>query len=667
MAAVAPIVGGSFSVTLREESTAEIRSSPVVNAVRSVLLGAVVLVVVARGRGRLRAVLVAVLTAGLLGPWVVRFVTDPARLLAGWGAVTDPGATDPLEPLRAGGPSWTAGLALCVLALLAFGGLATSRRPGPLGAAVALVALGTAVALVAPRILLAGPEPVRPWSGTGWLVATAGALALGLLAADEALRPPELMVGRAPARTTRTAALVAAGVPVAALVGWGAALRAEPVLAPRVEDGAEPSAQQIEQARDIIVQRVDSQGVSGAEVTTRGGSSIVVTMPGTPSQRTVDAIRASSQMQFRPVFFIGPGSPEPAPAGTSPTEGSAKKGSTSSTTTKRPSSTSAPGGAAGNHAPLPAETSPSTTKASSTKDSSTGSGTAPVPASEAKPKKDDPLDPSWVTPAVVEQFVALDCAKETSRKAVRGGSDKAIVACSRDGEMKYILGPVAISGDQIKDASAGFRTNQQGQTTNEPEIALSFNDDATAAYRDLSRRMVQLPQPGASQAPAPLNALATVLDGEVLIAPGFNEPIPNGQASVTGGFTIQEARDLARSLKFGALPISFDLDGRSTISPTLGSEQLRYGLWAGLIGLVLVVTLAGAQRGLCCPLAGHVLTVPEDPPRAGLVEPRHQPHQRCLARQRRPQQHVHRAAFQHQIGGMDMHLPLDHLRHALQF
>ncbi len=371
----------------------------------------------------------------------------------------------------------------------------------------------------------------------------------------------------------------------------------EMVLAPRVEDGAEPSAQQIEQARDIIVQRVDSQGVSGAEVTTRGGSSIVVTMPGTPSQRTVDAIRASSQMQFRPVFFIGPGSPEPAPAGTSPTEGSgsAKKGSTSSTTTKRPSSTSAPGGAAGNHAPLPAETSPSTTKASSTKDSSTGSGTAPVPASEAKPKKDDPLDPSWVTPAVVEQFVALDCAKETSRKAVRGGSDKAIVACSRDGEMKYILGPVAISGDQIKDASAGFRTNQQGQTTNEPEIALSFNDDATAAYRDLSRRMVQLPQPGASQAPAPLNALATVLDGEVLIAPGFNEPIPNGQASVTGGFTIQEARDLARSLKFGALPISFDLDGRSTISPTLGSEQLRYGLWAGLIGLVLVVLYSLAQ------------------------------------------------------------------------
>lgn len=371
----------------------------------------------------------------------------------------------------------------------------------------------------------------------------------------------------------------------------------EMVLAPRVEDGAEPSAQQIEQARDIIVQRVDSQGVSGAEVTTRGGSSIVVTMPGTPSQRTVDAIRASSQMQFRPVFFIGPGSPEPAPAGTSPAEGSgsAKKGSTSSTTTKRPSSTSAPGGAAGNHAPLPAETSPSTTKASSTKDSSTGSGTAPVPASEAKPKKDDPLDPSWVTPAVVEQFVALDCAKETSRKAVRGSSDKAIVACSRDGEMKYILGPVAISGDQIKDASAGFRTNQQGQTTNEPEIALSFNDDATAAYRDLSRRMVQLPQPGASQAPAPLNALATVLDGEVLIAPGFNEPIPNGQASVTGGFTIQEARDLARSLKFGALPISFDLDGRSTISPTLGSEQLRYGLWAGLIGLVLVVLYSLAQ------------------------------------------------------------------------
>jgi len=65
--------------------------------------------------------------------------------------------------------------------------------------------------------------------------------------------------------------------------------------------------------------------------------------------------------------------------------------------------------------------------------------------------------------------------------------------------------------------------------------------------------------------------------------------ITNGQASITGSFTIDSARALAQQLKFGALPMSFSLQTQEDISPTLGKEQLKLGLLAGLFGLLLVV------------------------------------------------------------------------------
>ena len=74
----------------------------------------------------------------------------------------------------------------------------------------------------------------------------------------------------------------------------------------------------------------------------------------------------------------------------------------------------------------------------------------------------------------------------------------------------------------------------------------------------------------------------------------FNEAILDGRASITGGFTLDSARSLADQLKFGALPLSFVEQTSIDISPTLGSEQLRYGLIAGLIGLLLVVVLLAA-------------------------------------------------------------------------
>ena len=63
--------------------------------------------------------------------------------------------------------------------------------------------------------------------------------------------------------------------------------------------------------------------------------------------------------------------------------------------------------------------------------------------------------------------------------------------------------------------------------------------------------------------------------------------ITGGEASIEGGFTADSARELAKQLKFGALPMQFKLQTQDDISPTLGKEQLALGLLAGLIGLLL--------------------------------------------------------------------------------
>lgn len=79
-----------------------------------------------------------------------------------------------------------------------------------------------------------------------------------------------------------------------------------------------------------------------------------------------------------------------------------------------------------------------------------------------------------------------------------------------------------------------------------------------------------------------------MLDGVVVSAPRFNEPIIGGQAQIEGDFNAQEARDLANVLKYGALPVTLEVVDITSVSATVGGDQLRAGIIAGLIGLALV-------------------------------------------------------------------------------
>ncbi|MDO5503727.1 MAG: protein translocase subunit SecD [Actinomycetia bacterium] len=178
------------------------------------------------------------------------------------------------------------------------------------------------------------------------------------------------------------------------------------------------------------------------------------------------------------------------------------------------------------------------------------------------------------------EFEALTCTGGDDGVGTEQDPDVAVVACRDIGNEKYILGPVVVDGTSIDDASAGYAPGPTGQPTNTVQISLELGGEGRDAYRQISTQMVQLP--------APRNQLAAVLDRQVIVAPYFQSAIQDGRASITGAFTMDEARSLAQQLKFGALPMSFVLETRDQVSPLLGGEQLRNGLIAGVIGMLLV-------------------------------------------------------------------------------
>lgn len=404
------------------------------------------------------------------------------------------------------------------------------------------------------------------------------------------------------------------------------------ILEPRAE-GEAVSQEQLSQARDIIVQRIDSQGTTGAEVTTQGENNIVVSMPGTPTEEQEEAISASSQMQFRPVLATAVGNTEalePSPSGTESSGSGSSDGETSpeegASDAESAESEGSDGGAQSvEETSDPTESTESSESSESTESSdatSTGGegtggsdgsgagGSDPAAGVDWSPTASPtgPMDPNQISEELWKEFQDLDCSEPPASAPVT--TEEPIAACAQDGGLKYVLGPVVVPGHEIADAEAGYQVSPQGQQTNTPEISLTLTSEGREQYKEVSTEMVGL-QPLTSTSPvnppASYNALAAVLDSRVLIAPGFNEAIPSGRASITG-FDIEEARSLAQSLKFGSLPLSFDLQTRQEISPTLGSEQLRYGIIAGLIGLLIVLLYALFQyRALSVVVVGSMV------------------------------------------------------------
>ena len=307
------------------------------------------------------------------------------------------------------------------------------------------------------------------------------------------------------------------------------------ILAPRVEGASDINEEQLNQAVAIIRQRVDGSGVAEAEISTQSGRNVVVSLPGTPSKETRDLIQASADMNFRPVI------------------------------------------AAGDPAAVPAE-------------QRTPDDKLPKPTAEPANASDN----NWVTGDVVKEFEALDCVNPSTEKRDRSDPAKPLVACEpatdKTPAVKYILGPVEVKGQDISDSTFSQVQGAQGSVTNSWGVNIVFNGDATAKFKAVTERLNQFYVAAQAQGTEdPKSQFAIVLDDKVISAPRALAVITDGKPQITGNFTQASAKALSDQLRYGALPISFEIQSQEQISATLGGDQLRLGLLAGMIGLLLVV------------------------------------------------------------------------------
>lgn len=351
----------------------------------------------------------------------------------------------------------------------------------------------------------------------------------------------------------------------------------------------------IDKAVDIIRQRVNGTGVSEAEVV-RESTNVVVSLPDVGRQDALELVGRTAQLTFRPVVQgpvngdpnapVESESPAPTPTGTptaTPTGTASPKPTVSATaqSTLRPSPSATSNGRPVAGALLgqatPAATAtptPSRTPAPTPTATPTGS---PAPSGK----------PSLNQQELAGLFAELNCTdpEEAQRVSKIDDPKNTIVACSRDGQLKYLLGPAEVTGTALKTARAELEQIASGGTTGRWQIAFEMTGDGAKLMKQVTNKYLNQP-------------LAIVLDGYVQSAPTIQGEISN-EGQITGDFKEKEAKDLANVLRYGALPISFETSELLTISPTLGEESLRGGLLAGLLGLGLVVLYVLAYyRGL---------------------------------------------------------------------
>jgi len=326
------------------------------------------------------------------------------------------------------------------------------------------------------------------------------------------------------------------------------------ILSPLLLDGEAVTAEQLDQAVSIIRQRVDASGVSESQVITQGDRNIIVSIPGIPDENTLKLIKASAKLEFRAVLLTSVGTPTSSiDSGLEGEEG-----------LEDPDNQEQPAESVPNAAPT------------------------------------DASDLNWITPELRAQYDALDCATPFREAGQVDDPTLPLITCDVDGVAKFLLGPVEVEGANISDASNGTVTSSTGASTNTWAVNLDFDGEGTRAFGEVTQRLYPLA--------APRNQFAITLDGFVITAPATQAVITNGSAQITGSFDKDSSKVLADQLKYGSLPIGFEVESQENISATLGSEQLTNGLIAGLIGLLLVVIYSAFQyRGLATITMGSLL------------------------------------------------------------
>lgn len=159
------------------------------------------------------------------------------------------------------------------------------------------------------------------------------------------------------------------------------------------------------------------------------------------------------------------------------------------------------------------------------------------------------------------------------------------------GITQFFINPVKtnLSGNDLQSTSVSF-----DQNTGKPQVQLTFTSDGTKKFADITTRNVN-------------KRVAIVLDNQVIEAPNVSTPILNGDAVISGGFTVDTANVLSTDLNAGALPVSLTLLQSQVVGPTLGLSSLQKSLLAGILGFIIIVIFMCVLYGRLGAIASAAL------------------------------------------------------------
>ena len=317
----------------------------------------------------------------------------------------------------------------------------------------------------------------------------------------------------------------------------------------------------VERIRD----RVDSLGVAEPEII-RQGDAIVVNLPGVDNQdEALRLVQVTGAVLLRPVLLAQPISPIDT-SSTTVADGSSTTtvdgSSTTAPVTTLATSTTAPGG--------PSRQLPQVATSVPTDDSTT------VPSTDSTL-----ATPGTEIPLGAEAPTGSDDTTPTPPAEMGDPADPTatIIVQNTDGSEIYQLGPSFATGEVFNnDAQADIISGGWG-------VRVTLKNGAAGS--DLWN--IGAAQCYAKSTTCPTGRMAIVLDGVVQSAPSVNQPSFSGGVDITGNFKESEAKDLARVLKSGALPVRLEVQAVQIVSPTLGDDSLNAAIVSGLIGVLLVL------------------------------------------------------------------------------
>jgi protein-export membrane protein SecD len=153
-----------------------------------------------------------------------------------------------------------------------------------------------------------------------------------------------------------------------------------------------------------------------------------------------------------------------------------------------------------------------------------------------------------------------------------------------------------LDGQYLEKANLRFSGQNSGGFANEPLVAVDFNSEGRELFAKITEENVG-------------RELAIFLDGRLISHPVIKEPIRGGTAIISGGFDVEEAKELVRNLNIGALPVPIELASTETVGATLGTEILKKGVKAGLVGFALVLLFMVVWYRLPGLIAGVSLSI----------------------------------------------------------